>query len=225
MPLLLIALVFSSCAGGVSAQKQAMSLCREAYEVYWGNDWLTVIDLSTKAIKLNPDLPWAYSQRGYAYAQLGKTDLAMDDLNMAIELDPEFGAAYFNRADLYDLLGKPELAIADYSTSIDLDPFGFAYYRRALDYITLKRYDAAETDIRKAIEFDPAPFVMITMAEVQCALESETECCDWIKKALDGGYDDWKFIEEGDTFNLIRGMDCYQDIIGTKPQDASGPPR
>lgn len=209
--------VFLSACSTVSSQKEAMALCREAYEVYWEKDWDKVVELSTRAIKRNPDLPWAYSQRGYAHAQNGRHELAMDDLNMAIELDPEFGAAFFNRGVLHDMLGKPELAIADYTQSITLDPFGLAYYKRGMDYFFTKRYDAAEMDLRKAIEFEPNPFVMMDLAELQCSMGNDAECCNWIKKAVEGGYDDWKYIEEGDPFVSLHSSDCFFEILDSKP--------
>jgi len=49
------------------------------------------------AIKLKPDYPEAYSNRGIAYVKIGKFDSAIDDYNKAIELNPHCAKVYFNR--------------------------------------------------------------------------------------------------------------------------------
>ena len=41
-----------------------------------------------KAIELDPNLAWAYSNRGFSYHELGQYQRSIDDYDKAIELDP-----------------------------------------------------------------------------------------------------------------------------------------
>ena len=49
----------------------------------------------TEALKLNPDLWFAYYNRGLAYAEKGDFDTAIKDYNKAINLEPEDAGTYY----------------------------------------------------------------------------------------------------------------------------------
>jgi len=51
----------------------------------------------TTAIKLDPDYPAAYNNRGVAYGNLGEHRSAISDYTTAIKLDPDYADAYKNR--------------------------------------------------------------------------------------------------------------------------------
>ena len=51
----------------------------------------------TTAIKLDPDYPAAYNNRGVAYGNLGEYNAAIADYTTAIRLDPDYAKAYTNR--------------------------------------------------------------------------------------------------------------------------------
>jgi tetratricopeptide (TPR) repeat protein len=72
------------------------------------------------AIKHKPDYVQALSSRGIAYASMGKTDLAINDLSAAIKGNPEYAIAYFNRGLVYLNTGKRELACADLEKAVKL---------------------------------------------------------------------------------------------------------
>jgi Tfp pilus assembly protein PilF len=52
-------------------------------------------------------------QRGLAYFNLGRYDLAIADFNNTIALDPVEADAYRGRSEAYRQLGKSDLAAAD----------------------------------------------------------------------------------------------------------------
>ncbi len=54
-----------------------------------------------------------YLQRGLAYFNLGRYDLAIADFNNTIALDPVEADAYRGRSEAYRQLGKSDLAAAD----------------------------------------------------------------------------------------------------------------
>jgi len=98
----------------------------------------------------------AYYNRGHAYAEQKKYDLALSDYNKAIELDPKYVKAYNGRGNAYSDQKKYDLAIADYTQAIELDPKDVkAYNNRGRVYVFQKKYDLAIADFSKVIELDP----------------------------------------------------------------------
>ena len=75
-----------------------------------------------KAIRLDPQLAKAYTNRGSAYGSLGQEQRALQDFNEAIILDPQDAIAYNGRGAAYSELGKFEKAIKDLDQAIRLDP-------------------------------------------------------------------------------------------------------
>jgi tetratricopeptide (TPR) repeat protein len=73
-------------------------------------------DLSD-AIRLNPNLTFAYTLRGSAYAEKGNFDQAISDYDEAIRLDPNFALAYENRGRAYLQTGNSAKANADFATA------------------------------------------------------------------------------------------------------------
>jgi len=59
-----------------------------------------------EAIRLEPDLAFAYNNRGYTYSALKQYQLAIKDYNEAIRLNPDFVFAYNNRGNAYHASGK-----------------------------------------------------------------------------------------------------------------------
>jgi tetratricopeptide (TPR) repeat protein len=64
----------------------------------------------------------ALSNRGAAYANTGRREQAMADLDAAIRLDPTNAFAHLNRGLVRDALGHHEAAIADLTEAIRLKP-------------------------------------------------------------------------------------------------------
>lgn len=80
------------------------------------------IEDSTIAIKLAPESALAYRDRGDAYRQSGKYDLAVADYTKAIQLDSSKGSSnYWRRAKAYEILNNVDLARKDLEMAKKLD--------------------------------------------------------------------------------------------------------
>ena len=73
-----------------------------------------------EAIRLDPNLAQAYTNRGNAYAGLGQLQRAIQDYDEAIRLDPNLASAYANRARAYTFLSNDAAAQRDVDTAIEL---------------------------------------------------------------------------------------------------------
>ena len=114
------------------------------------------------AIRLNPKLADAYTNRGASYNALGQYQRAIQDLDEAIKLNPETAMAYNNRGNSYGNLDQIERAIEDYGEALRLDHrFALAYSNRALAYTYIGRDEEARADVERGIEFglDPGPLL------------------------------------------------------------------
>ena len=76
----------------------------------------------TEAIRLDPDVPQIYLERGDARAGLGSHEEAIEDYDRAIRLDPDDAAAYFGRSEAKAELGRYDEAIEDFDRGVRLEP-------------------------------------------------------------------------------------------------------
>jgi tetratricopeptide (TPR) repeat protein len=105
----------------------------------------------TEAIRLDPKLANAYSDRGVAYEGKGEIDKAIADYTEAIRLDPKTALAYYNRGIAYARKGDLDKAIADYTEVIRLNPkLAQAYSNRAAAYEKKGENAKAEADFAEA---------------------------------------------------------------------------
>ena len=96
-------------------------------------EYKSAISDFTTAIKLDPDYPAAYNNRGVAYGNLGEHRSAISDYTTAIKLDPDYLVSFATRGISYYKLGEYNTAISDYTTAIRLDPdYAKAYRNRGV---------------------------------------------------------------------------------------------
>ena len=119
-------------------------------------EYKEAINHYTKAIKLKPDFPEAYYNRGNVYAEKGDFDSAIKDFDTAIQLKPDHAAAYNNRGLTYKEKGDFDTAIKDYDTAIQLMPDLIeAYNNRGIVYNSKGDFDTAIKDFDTAIQLKP----------------------------------------------------------------------
>ena len=111
----------------------------------------------SRAIRLRPDYPEAWSARGYAHFHARRYDGAIEDYSQAIRLDPKttphWPSPYLLRGFAYSYQRKYEEAIEDYSRIIDLEPENaVAWYNRGFAYKVLGKKTRAEADMHKGRE-------------------------------------------------------------------------
>ncbi len=73
-----------------------------------------------EALKLSPQNPYLYYNRGCLYAQRKDYQRALNDFNLALELDANIPEAYYNRGIVYLHADKKAEGIADLSKAGEL---------------------------------------------------------------------------------------------------------
>jgi len=98
-----------------------------------------------------------YINRGLAYREAGRPDLALADFNSAIAAEPGAADAYNNRGITLKETGRFEDAVKDFGTAIRLDPSGYiSYYNRGSTLKDAGQYGPALADFDKALALNPA---------------------------------------------------------------------
>ena len=114
------------------------------------------IRFNSEAIRLKPDYPEAFYNRGLARFNKGDWDGALADYNEAIRLKPGNPSNFNNRGITRYNKGDFDGAIADYDEAIRLKPdHGNAYYNRGNARKAKGDLDAAIADYDQAIRFQP----------------------------------------------------------------------
>ncbi len=109
-----------------------------------------------ESLRLDPDNPRAYNNRGVAYFSMGAYELAVRDYDKAIRLDRNYADAYNNRGITYFRLRQYEPAITDFDQVTKLKPeWVEAYLHRAECYKNLWQYDRALDNYSRATRINP----------------------------------------------------------------------
>ena len=98
----------------------------------------------------------ALCQRGIAYHEIGKLDLALRDYNHCLRSQPRNAGVYMNRALIWNDKDNYKRALADINTSIRLNANdATAYLNRGNIYLSHGKLDETLADENKAIRLDP----------------------------------------------------------------------
>lgn len=104
----------------------------------------------------DPNKFGALLNRGLAYIEIEKFDLAVSDCTKAMQVDPTRPGALNNRALAYRLAGQHQLALRDCNLLIKQFPeYSHGYAQRAQVYADTGQYPLAAKDMTKAIDLDP----------------------------------------------------------------------
>jgi tetratricopeptide (TPR) repeat protein len=102
----------------------------------------------SQALALDPAYVEAYTGRAAAYRQLGKRDLALQDLNAAIKFDSKRASTYEQRAELFADGKDFSRAVEDLTRAVDLAPDNIEVLRKRafLTLSQLKDYEKSLAD-------------------------------------------------------------------------------
>jgi tetratricopeptide (TPR) repeat protein len=102
------------------------------------------IHFFTEALKLDPDFPWAYHNRGVAHHLKGSLKAAIDDYDEALKRRPSNALIYNNLALAKRQFGDLPGADSDAKESLSLDPhYAPAYYNRVTILLSTGDAEAA----------------------------------------------------------------------------------
>lgn len=116
--------------------------------------WKDSFTLFTDVIKKNPEVAYAYNNRGIAKKTVGDYNGAVEDFNNAIHLDTMSSIFFNNRGTVLAIQKKFQSALADFNHAVALkDNYHEAYFNRAMVKKSLKDYNGLLADLDLAIQY------------------------------------------------------------------------
>jgi len=194
----------------------------------WEDPWreLHGISKSNKKTKKN-EIKGLILQGNQYFKDKNYSD-AMDVYTKVIKLDPKRASAYLMRGGCYYELKNYPQAMNDFNKAIKLDPkYASAYGYRGDCYNMLKNYPQAINDYDKVIGLDPNnAYAYYGKACAYSLMDNQTEACEYLKIAVDKGFNNWDHIKSDRDLDNIRNSPCYKEIIKdpTEPPPIGPPP-
>ena len=139
-----------------SLQELSQTYSNKASNLFMQQNIDGAIECLNEAIKINPNDPMLFLNRGFINHLSKNYQSAMEDYNHALQINPSFAFAYNNRGVLKVALHDVQGAMNDYATALSINKnYSDVYYNRGnLKYMT-DDLKGALSDYDKAIELNP----------------------------------------------------------------------
>jgi tetratricopeptide (TPR) repeat protein len=139
----------------------------------------------------------------------------MSAIQAALKLTPENAALHFKLANLYERKGDLDSAIRHYKMALFHQPgFSSALNNLAIAYAIKGEYDKALTAFKKLITLQPdSANVHYSIACILARQNKVEESIEWLKTAIQNGYDNWNSIKNDKNLENIRSTSSYQNLI------------
>ena len=121
--------------------------------------WQSRITLWNDVVTKSYNKARPHNALGFAYADQGQMEEAIEEYNLAIEIQPNYTLAYNNLGIAYKALGRTEDSLMAYNKAISLQPASVKphykakpHYNLGIAYKDLEQYDEAEKEFRAALD-------------------------------------------------------------------------
>jgi len=152
------------------------------------------------AAGLRPNSPAPIAAIGDYYQKIGDDQNAEKEFLKAIEVEPRYEAPYFRLINLYERQGKYARIMGIYEKILPLQPAGahneIAWIMATSKHPEIHDPEAAIRHANSAVEVEPRPWYIDTLAEAYYAKGEYDLAIAIIKEAMAKGPDDMEYYEE-----------------------------
>jgi tetratricopeptide (TPR) repeat protein len=170
-------LLLSSCAQAPPSKEQlalmSVDEINEQAVKLWKDgrysDPNLAIEYADAALVKNPKYGRAYYTKGFAYYNLKKYELSIDNFSKAIEIDPHIQESYNGRGWVYLEQKQYQNAINDFSKSIGIDNnYALPVNNRGYAYLQLNDLQKACIDLKRACDLGSCSVYRNAQKENKC---------------------------------------------------------
>ncbi len=168
-----------------------------------------------EAVRLKPDSVIMQKNLKSALAAQDKSDKELGKLQVALKQKPVDAYLYYKMGVLYKSNGRLDEAIEQFQKAIELKPQYFeALYNLAIIFALKGDYDKSLGLSKAMLSARPDDaaahyFVACIYARKNCIEES----IDWLKKAIERGYQNWDLIKTDKNLANIRETTFFQNLV------------
>jgi len=164
-----------------------------------------------KLLVIDPGNIAAHLKLGYSYFKRGAIEKAIDYYEKALTLEPGNEEALVNLGNMHIKNGNPAKAVAVFKRAVRLNPANReANFHLAIAHALQDDYEASIRSFKQMLAHRPQdPNIYYNIACMHALNDSPAESADWLKKAVEKGYDNWKHIKTDPDLKNLRESKYY----------------
>jgi len=169
----------------------------------------------SEALRLRPDFAEAHTNLKTALAAQRKIEEAIAKFQRAIKAYPQDPLLHYRLGSLYQSEGEWDQAVEQYKKALSVQPgFTRALNNLATLYTIKGDYGRAVSTFEKVIRLRPEyAGAYYNIACIYARQNRIEESIDWLKKAIEMGYDKWDLIKTDKDLESIRVTSFYKELI------------
>jgi tetratricopeptide (TPR) repeat protein len=171
-----------------------------------------------KAVTLDPKYTGAQLNLAYAYDRQGRIAEALAQYQTVIALEPENLFAQNNLGVLYDKQGRYDEAIAAFEQVLQIDPSNATALRNLENAKRnngiVQEQEERFAQARKEVEARPDdPRAAYNLGRLHASFDEKDQALEWIAKALELGFDDFKFLKDDPALASLRDDPRFTGLL------------
>jgi len=179
-----------------------------------------------ESLRLNPDDENAHFHIALLFSKQKKWKQALGHFQEALWINPNFIEAYIHLGNLFINVGAVENAFETFKKALHLKPndptiiqqlntitqMSFDFAQKLIDQ---HKFDQAIIVYQRILKYRPDYSVSIHY-NISCAYAKNNqpkEAVEWLKKSVQMGFKDWKYLQNDPDFDAIRNHALFVDFI------------
>jgi tetratricopeptide (TPR) repeat protein len=171
-----------------------------------------------QALAINPKSAQAYGARSEIYMRLQNYRQALDDLNQSLVFNPYSYRVFIAHGRANYQIGKWQEAKSDFSRALELNPpkeiRARIHSSRGIVHARLGNIEETNNDINRSLAINAeSSGEYYNFACAYAILGKTNEACNYLKKSIERGYNQWEHIKKDSDFDSLRDNACYIEIM------------
>ena len=172
----------------------------------------------SEALRIKPDYADAYYNLGNVLIKQGKIDEAICHYSEALRIKPDFAEARSNLEKVSAILKKIDEVIKKVQGLLEVNPEDpRLYYDLGNLYYKKGEFDKAIFQYQKSLSIQPDnPATYYNLACMYSMQNRVEKSIDFLKRAIEKGYDKWDNIKNDRDLENIRGTSGYKELVNSQ---------
>ena len=183
---------------------------------------LAAIAMNWPLVSTKPYRSNTYYNIAVSLEKLGRADAAMANYVRSLEIDPNQAMAHNNAGILLYRKGLAADAGVHFEKAVAINPdLSEPHYNLGILRFSRGDMQQALVHFTRAVTLNPDenPSAYYNLACVYSRMNEPAESADWLKKAIDKGYRNWKAIHSDPDLENLRQASRYWNEIGLVIKD------